>query len=242
MDWRLLGALRALHDRPLTAYALAIRAGLTAQDLTVVTRLLIREGLAERLSASHFRVTDHGQTRFLEALSQSSSPERQNVEQGDQQFGVAHHRILALLAVPRQGEDLAHMLACSKRKLDDLILDLAAAGFVQVADPDHPAFAVALRDSDIVLLGRAERTLLASIPDACCLCDAYFLEHGTTRGSRLSTIIQFLEAAGLLRRVGRCLSRRWYSLTPAGASHFQRGDGTPPGRRRPAKASKPKAV
>ena len=212
--------LEAVRSGADTKTRVALRARLDLKQANATLGRLSSAGLIEKRECK-WRLAPRAETV---AISVAPDPERRRggKRHGEVKPGTSAHRLLALLAQPRRGTELAAEIGVSSQRLLQLVVRLAALGLVRIADPNRPLHAVARSDDHSVLLRPSEETVLSAFPETAGTTVTKITAACRRAPEETASVIDSLIEQGLVETVDHSRHGELHRLTPTGRAHWQR--------------------
>jgi DNA-binding MarR family transcriptional regulator len=195
---------------------IAIAAGLTRYKARSALLSLAGLGLAEQAPGNRWQLTRRGKTCRFKTVA-----ERTHGSGG--KLGRAARRALRALDRPMSGPELATRLGVTKQRADQLIVDLHAAGRIQLGDPERRTRIVARKDDPTPLLSGQEQRVLAAVPESYKTTVAKIRLAARCTESAAGRALGRLQELGLIAAEATVAGHKIYRLTAAGSAHPQYG-------------------
>jgi DNA-binding MarR family transcriptional regulator len=212
--------LEAVRSGADTKTRVALRARLDLKQTDAILGRLSSAGLIEKRERK-WRLAPPAD---IIAISVGPDPERRRggKRHGEVKPGTSAHRLLALLARPRRGSELAAEIGVSHQRLHQLVVRLAALSLVRIADPNRPLHAVARSEDHSVLLRPPEETVLSAFPETAGTTVTKITAACRRSPEDIASFIGLLIEQGLVETAGHSRHGELYRLTPTGRAHWQR--------------------
>jgi DNA-binding IclR family transcriptional regulator len=208
--------LEAIRSGADTKTRIALRARLDLQRTDVALRGLASAGLLQERDR-RWRLARRGATAAVQVAPDAGGNRDRNVRPG-----TSSERLLALLARPRRGAELAAELGVSLQRVHQIVVRLAALGLVRIGDLDRPLHIVARSADRSVLLGTLEETVLSAFPDTAATTLGKIAKASRRTSGETASAIGSLIEHGLAEADGHTRHGELYRLTLAGRGHWQR--------------------
>ncbi len=213
-------SLEALRSGARRKTQVALRAGLNVRQTNNAIGALASMGLAAASDRYDWRLTPAG--KAAEVVIAPAVRKRGRPPVAGAIPGPSAGRLLALLDHPRHGAELPPLLGVSRQRVHQLVVALFAFGWVRLADPVFPSFAIALKDDPTLLLTPEQERMLSALPETeATTLSKIALAAGMPRGKTVS-IVDLLRQAGLVEQSETASYGEVYRLTAAGVAHWQR--------------------
>ncbi len=200
-----------------TRVALGARLDLKQTDVTL--RGLATAGLIKKRDRKWF-LAPRGEAAAVSVVPDTGGRRGRN-RYSKVRPGTSSDRLLALLARPRRGAELAAELGVSLQRVHQLVVRLAALGLVRIGDPDRPLHIVARSADRSVLLGVLEETVLSAFPETAGTTVAKIAKASRRTSGEAASAIDLLIEHGLAEAAGPTSHGDLYRLTLAGRGHWQ---------------------
>ena len=216
--------LEALKAGPANKTTIALNCRQSLKQTENSLLALQDAGLADRLGRNKWQLTATGTGSRVETIPE---PKRRRARLEEPVSpGSTAARLIARLARPHSGSELAEHLGVSPQRVHQLLVKLYAHGLVRLGDLGNVQLIAARHDDPCPLLATDAQRVFNAMPSDAATTAGKLASATRLPANRVTAALTQLSEARLIAGTSKPAQTTLYRLTPDGMQHPQRREGS----------------